>query len=299
MKELVQKYDAIRQDYGRRLMFALKESSGLADLRRQIELHEQTLQMWFTTVIASSLRRILSRIDDLLKVYERMREIKPRRIEKIREQVKRQTYSTTASRSQVIFRCAEETSHRAKLGSIPNKVTMADAEPLKKELLESGLSEAQIDANLDAAIKYLFADEYEQDQMEEEVRQRASTMRGQTTRYEDRRPTNSSNRSRPFYHNKETLHLHNIPHEETIEIPEVLHRSRSSGQPRRVNVERPPPGYLDVPEPSTRYRYSSPSRHYARSESPSLDSEMVQVRCPRIERSQSPSPGVTHYFIRE
>lgn len=343
-------------------MFALKESGGLADRRRQIELHEQTLQMWYMTVIVSSLRRIEGGVEDLAKLFETMRKIDPRTIEKIREMVTKRARSTTPSRPQVYARYAEKPSHQAKLGSIPVTVTDDDAKPLKEELLNNGLSEAQVDATLGEAIKYLFANPVKQDQMEEEACQRASIIRGQSTRYEDpqmrhadyrvggesptwsgkddhrysslgrkhpeqgfhaskssresrkvpiiiegdpksseklpaRPRTNSGSRLDRHYHNKETLRLHNKPHEETIEIPEVLRRSHSSGQPRRVSAERPPPGYLDVPESNTRYRYSSPSRHHAWSESP--DSEMVQVHRPRIERSQSPSPGVTHYLIRE
>ncbi|KAK5087562.1 hypothetical protein LTR70_006944 [Exophiala xenobiotica] len=226
LAKLVEKYGTVGQGAGgycRRLMFALKESGSLADRRRQIELHEQTLQMWYMTVIFSSLRRIECGIDDLLKVYETMRELDPRTTAMIREKVKRRAYLTTASRSQVSPRWAEKASHRAKLDSIPITVTKADAKPLKKELLKRGLSEAQIDANLDEAIEYLLANKDEQDRMEKEVRQRASTMHGQSTRYEDRRPTNSSNRPYPYYHNKETRCLNNRPHEETIEIPDVLH----------------------------------------------------------------------------
>ena len=58
LKELVSKYDKIQDIRGRRLLFAFKESDNLTDLRRRIGLHERTLELWYSTLVYESLRRI-------------------------------------------------------------------------------------------------------------------------------------------------------------------------------------------------------------------------------------------------
>jgi len=58
LKELVVKYGKIQDIRGRRLLFAFKESDNLTDLRRRIGLHERTLDLWYSTLVYESLRRL-------------------------------------------------------------------------------------------------------------------------------------------------------------------------------------------------------------------------------------------------
>ncbi|MCJ1243676.1 hypothetical protein MMC30_000873 [Trapelia coarctata] len=58
LKELVVKYGKIQDIRGRRLLFAFRESDNLTDLRRRIGLHERTLELWYSTLVYESLRRL-------------------------------------------------------------------------------------------------------------------------------------------------------------------------------------------------------------------------------------------------
>lgn len=197
LERIVEKYQDIHANgYGRRLLFALTQSGDLADLRRKIGLHEQALQLWYMTVIVSSLRRIEDGVEGLREILNAMRKWSPREEKKVREQVARRACSRTQSRvssrpSHTASRLEAEFGHNqrisSKISSKPEAVTEEDVEPLKEALEQSGVSKAAIDANLEDAIKYLFADsERKREEIEKKAKEEAEEKnRRQENRYDD------------------------------------------------------------------------------------------------------------------
>lgn len=205
LKDMVKKYAAIREEgYARRLLFAFKESGDLADLRRKIGLHEQALQMWYMTVIVSSLGRIEVGVDEIkrLQTYKAMERIGDKKLEKTKERVLRnvmkRTESTSYSRPEVIVHSAPVAAAglgAAALGaasfkpprkprparmetytdsSPPEEVTEADVKPLKDELIRNGLSEEEVEEAMGDAVEYLFANRRERQELEKEAKIEAS-----------------------------------------------------------------------------------------------------------------------------
>lgn len=180
LEKIVLKFANIHADgYGRRLIFAFTQSGDLADLRRKIGLHEQALQMWYMTVIVSSLRRIEGGVEGLREILNAMRNWSPKEEKKVREQVARRACSRSQSRTSsrpfatvgsVGASRIEEERMSSKSSSKPAEVTEEDVEPLKEALEKSGVSQAAIDSNLQDAIKYLFA---ESDRKKEEIEAKA------------------------------------------------------------------------------------------------------------------------------
>lgn len=140
LEALVKKYDKIHDEGpGRRLLFTLRESNGLTDLRRRIGLHEQILQIWYMTLIYSSLRRLEGGQEDILKAIEAMKNWSPRKMKEVRRSLRR-----------------------------------GDIKPLEEELCKSGLKPQAVDAALGTAVDYVDAPPHEKIRMESHVRSRSS-----------------------------------------------------------------------------------------------------------------------------
>lgn len=136
LKAVVTKYAHIHNEgAGRRLLFTLKESSGLTDLRRKIGLHEQMLQLWYMTLVYGSLRRLEGGQEDILKAIEAIKNWPPNKVKNVR-------------------RCLRK-------GKI---------ETLEKELRQSGLKPEAVDAALGTAVDYVDASPMEKVRMESHVR---------------------------------------------------------------------------------------------------------------------------------
>ena len=137
---LVRKYDKIHDEGpGRRLLFTLKESSGLTDLRRRIGLHEQTLQLWYMTLVYGSLRRLEGGHEEILKAIDAIKDWSPRKVREVRRSLYR-----------------------------------GDAKPLEHELRKAGVrTEVEGGASLSCAAEYVMADP--NDKVDIESRARVSS----------------------------------------------------------------------------------------------------------------------------
>ena len=144
LEAIVTKYERIHDEGpGRRLLFALKESSDLTDLRRRIGLHEQMLQIWYMTLVYGSLRRLEGGQEDILKAtlkaIEAIKNWSPGKIQQVRQSL-----------------------HRG------------DIKPLERELSKSGLKPHAVDAALDTAVNYVDAPPLERVRMESHARSSAT-----------------------------------------------------------------------------------------------------------------------------
>ena len=123
LESLVAKYDKIHHDgAGRRLLFTLKESGGLTDLRRKIGLHEQVLQLWYMTLVYGSLRRLESNQRGILCAIQALKKL-----------------SRSATRE------------------IQQSLREGNVKPLEKELCKSGLEPQLVDAAIGTAVEYIRA----------------------------------------------------------------------------------------------------------------------------------------------
>ncbi|KAM0794152.1 hypothetical protein BDR22DRAFT_876793 [Usnea florida] len=140
LESLVTKYDKIHDEgAGRRLLFTLKESGGLTDLRRRIGLHEQMLQLWYMTLVYSSLRRLESGQKGIL--------------------------------------CAIEAINkwgRSTLREIQQSLREGDVKPLERELCKSGLEPQVVNAALGTAVDYVRAPPLERVRIESHARSSAA-----------------------------------------------------------------------------------------------------------------------------
>lgn len=133
---LVTKYDKIHDEgAGRRLLFTLKESGGLVDLRRRIGLHEQILQMWYMTLVYGSLRRLEGGQEHILRAIEAMKGWSPRKVEHVQRSLRK-----------------------------------GDVRTLERELSKSGLRPQEVDAALGTAVDYVDAAPLEKVRMESHAR---------------------------------------------------------------------------------------------------------------------------------
>ena len=132
LESLVAKYGKIHDEgAGRRLLFTLKESGGLTDLRRRIGLHEQMLQLWYMTLVYGSLRRIESRQESMLCAMKVVKNL-----------------------------------NRGIAREIQQALDKGDVKPLKRELCKSGLEPHVVDATLGTAVDYFDAPPHERARME-------------------------------------------------------------------------------------------------------------------------------------
>ena len=163
LKSLVTKYEKIHDEgAGRRLLFTLKESGGLTDLRRRIGLHEQMLQIWYMTLVYGSLRRLEGGQEDILRAIEAIKNWSPRKVHKVRESL-----------------------HKG------------DMKPLERELSKCGLGPQAVDAALRTAVDYVDAPPREKVRMESHARS-STAMRPETSSF---RPTSHSQSPfDDFYH---------------------------------------------------------------------------------------------------
>lgn len=137
---LVAKYGKIHDEgAGRRLLFTLKESGGLTDLRRRIGLHEQMLQIWYMTLVYGSLRRLESGQEDIQKAIEAMNNWSLR-----------------------------------KMGKVRQSLNEGDVKPLERELRKSGLEPQAVHAALGTAVDYVDAEPLERVRMESRAKSRAT-----------------------------------------------------------------------------------------------------------------------------
>ena len=140
LESLVTKYDKIHDEgAGRRLLFTLKESGGLTDLRRRIGLHEQMLQIWYMTLVYGSLRRLEGGQENILRAIEAVKVWSPRKKQEVRKSL-----------------------HKG------------DIKPLERELRKSGLGPSAVDAALGTAVDYVDASPHNQVRMESRARSSAT-----------------------------------------------------------------------------------------------------------------------------
>ena len=171
LESLVTKYGKIHDEgAGRRLLFTLKESGGLTDLRRRIGLHEQMLQLWYMTLVYGSLRRLESGQKGILCAIEAMN-----------------TWS------------------RSTMRKIQQSIREGDVKPLERELCRSGLEPQVVNAALRTAVDYIDAPPLERVRMESHARSSAAVHPEQRS-YQPRRPgyqefpySTSFNDDRPSY----------------------------------------------------------------------------------------------------
>lgn len=137
LKVLVEKYHKMHvEGPGRRLIWSLMESSNLTDLRRRIGYHEQTLQLWYMTLVYGSLRRLEGGQEDIIAA------IKLIRTEDLRK--------------------------------VSASLRVGDSKPLTRELRQTGMSADCIEANMETAIDYITAPPIERLRMESRVRSRST-----------------------------------------------------------------------------------------------------------------------------
>ena len=140
LQSLVTKYEKIHDEgAGRRLLFTLKESGGLTDLRRRIGLHEQMLQLWYMTLVYGSLRRLESGQKGILCAIETMKKLS-----------------------------------RSTMRDIQQSLLEGDVKPLERELCKSGLEPQVIDAALGTAVDYVRAPPLERVRIESQARSSAA-----------------------------------------------------------------------------------------------------------------------------
>ncbi len=140
LESLVTKYEKIHDEgAGRRLLFTLKESGGLTDLRRRIGLHEQMLQIWYMTLVYGSLRRLEGGQEAILKAIEAINNLTPSKMRKLRQSL-----------------------HEG------------NVKPLERELCKSGLEPQAVDAALGTAVDYVDAPPLEKVRMESHARSSAT-----------------------------------------------------------------------------------------------------------------------------
>ena len=140
LKSLVTKYGKIHDEgAGRRLLFTLKESGGLTDLRRRIGLHEQMLQIWYMTLVYGSLRRLESGQEGILRAIE-----------------------------------AINNWSLSKMRKVQRSLREGDMKPLERELCKSGLEPQAVDAALGTAVEYVDAPPLEKVRIESRARSSAT-----------------------------------------------------------------------------------------------------------------------------
>ncbi|MCJ1384054.1 hypothetical protein MMC17_007170 [Xylographa soralifera] len=137
LQALVKKYVDIEEIRFRRVLFTFKEADNLADLRRRIGLHEQTLQLWYLTLMHGSLRRLENGQLDIIKAINEM---------------------PGNMRADLI-----------------KELRRGNERPLKTALRRSGVSETEIKNNIDVAKTYVTASPPEQVRIESEVLRRSSS----------------------------------------------------------------------------------------------------------------------------
>ena len=153
LESLVAKYGKIHDEgAGRRLLFTLKESGGLTDLRRRIGLHEQMLQIWYMTLVYGSLRRLERGQKGILCAIEAMN-----------------TWS------------------RSTMRKIQQSLREGDSKPLERELRKSGLEPQVVNAALGTAVDYIDAPPLERVRMESHARSSAAVYPEERS-YQPRRP---------------------------------------------------------------------------------------------------------------
>ncbi|MCJ1391769.1 hypothetical protein MMC18_004634 [Xylographa bjoerkii] len=136
LQALVEKYVDIQEIPFRRILFTFKESDNLADLRRRIGLHEQTLQLWYMTLMHGSLRRLENGQLDIIKAINGIpRDMRADLIKELRR---------------------------------------GNERPLKTELRRRGVSKNEIKNNIEVAKTYVTASPPDQVRIESEVRSRST-----------------------------------------------------------------------------------------------------------------------------
>lgn len=137
LKVLVEKYHKMyAEGPGRRLLWSLMESSNLTDLRRKIGYHEQTLQLWYMTLVFGSLRRLEGGQEDIIAAIKSIR--------------------------------------NEDLRKVSASLRVGDSKPLKRELRQSGMSIDCIEANMETAIDYITAPPIEKLRMESRMHSRST-----------------------------------------------------------------------------------------------------------------------------
>lgn len=144
---------------GRRLLWSLMESSNLTDLRRRIGYHEQTLHIWYMTLVYGSLRRLEGGQEDIIAAIKSIR--------------------------------------REDLRKVSASLHFGDSKPLKRELRQRGISVDKIEANMGTAIDYIRAPPIEKLRMECQVgsplygNRRQNSSRTERPSHYDLRPVDS------------------------------------------------------------------------------------------------------------
>ena len=145
----------------RRLLFTFMESDNLSDLRRRIGLHEQTLTLWYSSLMYGSLRRlergqeeVYNKLSDLTK---ELVEWRARGDELLAKQEK------LAARKRIIavlknYQGSDPSRHRHRQEDIAH----LDDDSLRAVLRKAGIPEEQINANLKFAKDYIRAPKDEQ-----------------------------------------------------------------------------------------------------------------------------------------
>ncbi|KAF7507652.1 hypothetical protein GJ744_010205 [Endocarpon pusillum] len=189
---LVAKYERIHDEGpGRRLLWALKESGDLTDMRRRIGYHEQTLQLWYMTLVYGSLRRLEGGQEDIIKAIKSMR--------------------------------------HDQLDEIMKALDHGDRRPLEEELKRKGVSQQNIEANLVTAVDYIEADPVDKVRIESRARSMSTTMRPSS--YESGPYSNLPPREFPSYPKDDNPFDHKLSHLDSTKPLSGMRRSRSTRKP--------------------------------------------------------------------
>ena len=239
---MVKKYDRIHDEGpGRRLLFTLKESSGLTDLRRRIGLHEQTLNLWYWTLVYGSLRRLETGQEaiaqEMKDMFATIREWSPRKQAEIRRSVRHGDLSKLEDELQRSK--MSETSHGGGGGHGRSRI---------HKKTESSRTEADEEV-LNAAANYLMADPSEKFKLEVEASNRATqTSMGHTYSHKPEEPMSAHGPPMPHYESHMPSSGRPIP---VHDFPPSVHysdlsRRRSTGHGRaRPHFDGPPsPGHI-------------------------------------------------------
>lgn len=192
LDKLVAKYERIHDEGpGRRLLWALKESGNLTDMRHRIGYHEQILQLWYMTLVYGSLRRLEGGQEEIIEAIKSMR--------------------------------------HGQLHEIMRALDHGDRRPLEQELKRKGVSQQNIEANLVTAVDYIEADPVDKIRLESRARSMSSTMRPSS--YESSAYSNPRPRESPSYPKVDDPFNHQLTYLDLPKPLSGMHRSRSTRKP--------------------------------------------------------------------
>ena len=234
LEALVTKYGKIHDEgAGRRLLFTLKESGGLTDLRRRIGLHEQMLQIWYMTLVYGSLRRLESGQKGILCAIEAMN-----------------NWS------------------RSTMRKIQQSLREGDVKPLERELCKSGLEPRVVDAALGTAVDYVEAPPLERVRIESHARSsaavnpEASSFQPPPAGYQEFSYDTSFNYDRPSYPPPPPKpRKHRRQHSSTQQPPDFSHWTKKDNEKNVTDESYFVEQYESLEEARRKYKRDARDRH--------------------------------------